>query len=187
MPSFYVPKKNRCPGCLPIGNSKLTFATNSSMNAIKLASRTIKNVAISQDNASVQAKKGRGNRQKRGSGGNSYYAYLAKKIADCVSCCCNQLIGHSGTGLAWPTHIPIGAKVSQAATGAIGMVISFTTGGGIAGDIDTIIIQSQNCKFVAESASEYNLVIEGASGGGVSPGNIIESLAFSITETNTCS
>ena len=89
----------------------------------------------------------------------------------------------SGTGLAWPTYIPINAIVTQEATGAIGIVVAYTTGGGIAGDIDSITIRAEDCQFIANNASEYNLVIQGATGGGVAPGNTIESLAFNITNT----
>ena len=118
---------------------------------------------------------------------NSYARYLARKKGKTICCCvCTQLITKSGTGLAWPTTIPINAVVSQAATGAIGFVVAFTTGGGTAGDIDTITIRSDNCKFVEKIASGYDLVIQGATGGAVTPGNTIESNSLKIETINNC-
>ncbi len=118
---------------------------------------------------------------------NSYARYLARKKGKTICCCvCTQLITKSGTGLAWPTTIPINAVVSQAATGAIGFVGAFTTGGGTAGDIDTITIRSDNCKFVEKIASGYDLVIQGATGGDATPGNTIESNSLKIETINNC-
>ena len=121
MPSFYVPKKNRCPGCLPIGNSKLTFATNSSMNAIKLASKTVYGVSTTQNTPAVQAKKGSGNRQKRGSGGNSYYAYLAKKTGSILCCdCCQEIVFSDFSG--WDHHPNVGDIIIGNGSGATGII-----------------------------------------------------------------
>ena len=88
MPSFYVPKKNRCPGCLSIGYGKLNFATSSSVNTNNVGANTVYQVSKSQDTPSVEEKKGKGNTQKRGSGGNSYAAYLAKKRGQINTNCC---------------------------------------------------------------------------------------------------
>ena len=192
---YYVPKKNRCKISCPVSNpavpptrtETLFKSTLSSINAYNKGARTVYSVFLSQQyNSQAQANKGTGNLQKRGSGGNSYAAYLARKKGKCLCCFCNQLITQGGTGVNWPTNIPIGSPVTQASTGATGVVISITTGGGPLGDIDTITIRGtdEECKFISGAVDGNDLVVQGASGGG-GTGNIIE--GFNVTTINDCS
>jgi len=115
---------------------------------------------------------------------NSYARYLARKKGKIICCCaCTQLITQGYTGVSWPTNIPLGSYAIQASTGATGIVVAITTGGGLLGDIDTITIRSSNCKFIAGATNGNNIVIGGASGGGQG-GNILE--GFNVTTISNC-
>jgi len=87
--SYYVPKRNRCFGCPAVGNGTLCFGTLTSISTATLAASTVYTVTQSQNNPAVEAKKGRGNRQKRGSGGSSFAAYMARKVGN-IKCDCNS-------------------------------------------------------------------------------------------------
>lgn len=77
--SYYIPKKNRC-SCLQLdecsvpNNIFLRFSTSSNTYTSTLKS---KHVYTTETNLNTD--KGQGNLIKRGSGGSSYDAYLAKK------------------------------------------------------------------------------------------------------------
>lgn len=93
MPSYYVPKKNRC-NCDSSGNCcmspfKLFFATSSSMNtSVDKSSTVYTSDKSTEGNSSNAVGKGIGNTRFMGSGGNSYDAYLAKKKGQ-IYCDCN--------------------------------------------------------------------------------------------------
>ena len=80
MPSYYVARKGRCklscPAVRPTPTETLFKARSSSVNTKRLSSLT----AIKNYSNQTQAQKNNGNVQKRGSGGNSYAAYLARKV-----------------------------------------------------------------------------------------------------------
>ena len=75
MPSYFVPKKNRCPngGCPSVALGMLNFATSSSYNTSVVGNKTVYTNNIA----------GKDNTVKQGSGGNSYAAYLARKKGGC--------------------------------------------------------------------------------------------------------
>jgi hypothetical protein len=103
--SYYVAKKNRCPNCSSCNDYDpsncgtceptncmspftLIFATTSSnQNDIRSSIQVYKTEIQQDNNPFVVQKKGRGNIKKRGSGGNSYASYLAKKRGGLISCC----------------------------------------------------------------------------------------------------
>ena len=84
---YYIPKKNRC-SCLNVGinsgpcNIFTMFAISSSLNSSIKASN---NVYIT--NSNLDDSKGKGNLIKKGSGGNSYQAYIYKLRGN--KNCCN--------------------------------------------------------------------------------------------------
>lgn len=83
MPSYYVPKKNRCScsdgSCCDVPIF-LNYSTLSSINASVEKSKTVYYTDTQNASASTTITgKGVGNVRKQGSGGNSYDAYLAKK------------------------------------------------------------------------------------------------------------
>jgi hypothetical protein len=117
---------------------------------------------------------------------NSYARYLARKKGKTICCCaCTQIITQGGTGVSWPTNIPIGSAAIQVSTGATGVVVAITTGGGMLGDIDTITIRSNDCKFIPGAVDGNDIIIGGASGGGGgAPGNKLE--GFNVSTINNC-
>ena len=79
---------------------------------------------------------------------NSYARYLARKKGKTICCCtCTQLIKSSDTGSSWSGVAKVGMTVKQDDTLATGVVIAMTFNGGLAGDIDTVTIRSNDCKF----------------------------------------
>lgn len=109
---------------------------------------------------------------------NSYDRYLARKKGKVICCCtCDQLIKNSETGVF--IYAPkVGDKAIQSGTGAIGTVISFTTGGGMANDIDTVTIRADGCS---------NLFQDGQSIVFWGPGGTAATMTvFTILSTNNC-
>lgn len=95
MPGYYVPKKNRCYNTTTGATScfsppaQLFFAVNSSKQNDLRQSKTVNYVETNQDNnPSAVTMKGEGNLRKKGSGGNSYANYLARKKGN-IYCNCN--------------------------------------------------------------------------------------------------
>lgn len=86
---YYVPKKNRCncysTECCQYGNGQLCFASTSSQKTQTKTSTSV----YSTDKTQQMGGKFKSNRQKRGSGGNSYAAYLARKTGN-IKCVCNS-------------------------------------------------------------------------------------------------
>ena len=97
---YYVPKKNRCKISCPVSGStqpsrhELLFkSTLSSINAYNTGAKNVYSAFRSQhsNGLALYANKGTGNLQKRGSGGNSYAAYLARIKGDLLCCCCQEI------------------------------------------------------------------------------------------------
>lgn len=93
--SYYVAKKNRCPSCADCSLNacwspvQLLFAINSSKQNDIISSKHVYRTETQQDlNPFVVEQKGTGNIKKRGSGGNSYASYLARKRGEFYSCDC---------------------------------------------------------------------------------------------------
>jgi hypothetical protein len=95
--SYYVAKKNRCPTCADCSPSSsncispflLSFAITSSKQNDIVSSKQVYKTETQQDsNPLVVQQKGIGNTKKRGSGGNSYASYLAKKRGEYYVCDC---------------------------------------------------------------------------------------------------
>lgn len=154
MANYYVPKKNRCPGCLTIGNGNLTFATSSSMNTNSVTSRMVYNVSKSQQTSAVIQKKGSGNIKKHGSGGNSYAAYLAKKTGNILCCdCCQQLTFEVTAG----AEVIIGATVTGNISGNSGIIQSISG----SAPSQVIIIKLNVCSKPLTSADDNKIDIGG--------------------------
>lgn len=84
MPSYYVPKKNRCNGCsgitIGVGVSSFSQTTgipSSSQNQIVNGKEVYTFYQTLTPSALQQ--KGLGNTMKKGSGGSSYADYMARK------------------------------------------------------------------------------------------------------------
>lgn len=84
MPSYYIPKKDRCPCDGSEINSScqkpfnLMFATSSSVNSSNLNSKVVY-TSYESSKHSQGIGKGEGNTRKMGSGGNSYSDYISRK------------------------------------------------------------------------------------------------------------
>lgn len=86
MPDYYVPKKNRCP-CADCCNGGTSIypntykCRNSSLHMRDTDAKTVYAVDKTIEGKGYkQVGKSDGNRKKMGSGGNSYAAYLAKRV-----------------------------------------------------------------------------------------------------------
>ena len=110
---------------------------------------------------------------------NSYARYLARKKGKTICCCaCTQLIRNSSTG--GFTYAPkVGDQAIQTNTGAVGIVVSFTTGGGMANDIDTVTIRANGCENLFKQGAG-SIVFWG-------PGtSAAEMYSFTVLTTNNC-
>lgn len=93
MPSYYIPKKNRCycdcsGNCPPCQSPfSLQFATSSSLHSSTIKSSVVHTSYESSKNLNGLGK-GYGNTRKMGSGGNSYSDYMSRKKGN-ITCNCN--------------------------------------------------------------------------------------------------
>jgi hypothetical protein len=114
---------------------------------------------------------------------NSYARYLARKKGKTICCCaCTQLITSSDTTSSWSGTAKVGMLVSQAGTGATGIVVSMTFNGGLAGDIDTVTIRTNDCKFISKGGTDFKLVFFD---GGVQIGELDGGL-ITVTTVSNC-
>jgi hypothetical protein len=83
MPSYYVSKKNRCAGqgcngSNSVGSIQKVTSVESSTQAQFVTSKTVYTFYKNLTPQEIE-EKGQGNLMKKGSGGNSYADYLARK------------------------------------------------------------------------------------------------------------
>lgn len=82
MPSYYISKKNRCNGyncsTSSIGSVQKVIGADSSVQTMIAGTNNI-NAFYNSLTTDAIAQKGEGNVMKKGSGGNSYSDYMARK------------------------------------------------------------------------------------------------------------
>jgi len=161
---------------------KKSVRLSSSLHLMKKATQTINIMRPTFKNTSDRFQTSRNpitNKRGVDKKHNSYARYLARKKGKTICCCaCTQLIRNNSTGIF--TYAPkVGDQAQQDNTGAVGIVVSFTTGGGMANDIDTVTIRANGCE---------NLFIQDA--GGIvfwGPGTLAATMdVFTVLTTSNC-
>ena len=161
-----------------------TVRSSSSMHLMKKATRTV--------NLSTPTFQGQSDRSIRSVNPitkkvgvdkkhNSYARYLARKKGKTICCCrCEQLIKSSDTGSSWSGVAKVGMTVIQDITLATGLVVGMTFNGGLAGDIDTVTIRSNHCKFeegTSKTLHFFNGVVEIGT---------LDGARITVTKLNNC-
>ena len=144
-----------------------TVRSSSSMHLMKKATRTVNLVTPTfqgQSDRSIRSVNPITKKVGVDKKHNSYARYLARKKGKTICCCrCEQLIKSSDTGSSWSGVAKVGMTVIQDITLATGLVVGMTFNGGLAGDIDTVTIRSNHCKFeegTSKTLHFFNGVVE---------------------------